>query len=263
MRLTLTLSLLLSFSLFAQQDATSRSWNQPVEPFRIAGNLHYVGASDITSFLITTPEGHIVLDGGFVETAPMIRANIERLGFEVEDVKILIGSHAHLDHAGGLAELKRVTGAEFVSMAEEAPLYRAGGKGDRQFGDTLPFPPVEPDRTINDGDRVTLGGVTLVAHRTPGHTPGCTTWTTTVEGLEVVFLCSPSVPGNYKLGAEDVADYRRHFAFLKTLTPDIFLASHGAFFNLTEKRKTGEFVDPSGYAAFVTRMERAFEQRAK
>jgi metallo-beta-lactamase class B len=260
-RLTLFL-LCFSLPLFAQSDPLSRSWNQPVTPFTIAGNLHYVGASDITSFLITTPEGHIVLDGGFVETAPMIRANVERLGFEVGDVKLLIGSHAHLDHAGGLAELKKVTGATFVSMREEAPLYRAGGKGDRQFGDTLTFPPIEPDRLIADGETVTLGGTSLTAHRTPGHTKGCTTWTATIAKLEVVFLCSPSVPGNYKLDETDIADYRRHFAFLKTLQPDIFLAAHGSFFDLKEKQKTKQFVDPAGYAKFVETMERAFEKAA-
>ncbi len=256
--LTLTLMALLAD---AQSDPLSRSWNQPVPPFRIEGNLYYVGANDITSYLITTPEGHIVLDGGFVETAPMIRANIERLGFRIEDVKILIGSHAHLDHAGGLAELKRLSRAQFVSSALEAPLYAAGGKGDPQFGDRLPFPPIVADRTIADGEQVKLGGVTMTAHITAGHTRGCTTWTLG----DAVFLCSPSVPSGYQLIGNErypnvVEDYRRQFAFLRSLKPRIFLASHGAFFDLERKRKTKEFADPDGYRAFVAEKEKAFEE---
>jgi len=160
-----------------QADPTSRSWNQPVEPYRIAGNIYYVGASDITSFLITTPEGHILLDGGFVETAPIIEANVRKLGFKLEDVKILLSSHAHFDHAGGLAELKRATGAKFAAMDKEAPLLARGGKWDFLFGDKYPFPPIQADRILHDGDTVLLGGTTLTAHLTPGHTKGNTTWT--------------------------------------------------------------------------------------
>jgi metallo-beta-lactamase class B len=158
----------------AQADPTSRSWNQPVEPYRIAGNLYYVGASDITSYLITTPEGNIVLDGGFAETAPMIAANIQKLGFKVEDVKILLSTHAHFDHAGGLAELKKRTGAPLYAGAADADLLARGGNGDFAFGDKLQFPPVQVDHPVHDGDRVSLGGTTLVAHATPGHTRGCT-----------------------------------------------------------------------------------------
>ncbi|HEX7155205.1 MAG TPA: subclass B3 metallo-beta-lactamase [Thermoanaerobaculia bacterium] len=256
------------FLLLAQQDEVSRSWNQPVEPFRIAGNVYYVGANEITSYLITTPRGHIVLDGGFVETAPQIRRNIEKLGFRVADVKLLLNSHAHVDHAGGLAELKRVTGAKLVASARDLPQLARGGLDDPQFGDRLPFPPVYADRVVADGGQVTLGGTTLTAHVTAGHTRGCTTWTMTLrDGRDVVFLCSPSVPSEYKLVGntrhpEVAEDYRRQFAFLKTLRPEIWLASHGNFFDLTAKRK-GEkpWVDPDGYAAFVARMEKAFEER--
>lgn len=261
------LFLLLAATVSAQNDPTSRSWNQPVEPFRITGNLYYVGASDITSFLITTPKGHIVIDGGFVETAPQIVANIRKLGFRVEDVKILLGSHPHYDHAGGLAELKRLTGAKFYASRRDAGAYARGGLDDPQFGDTLPFPPVYPDRILDHGSRVTLGGVTLVAQVTPGHTPGCTTWTARIGRHDVVFVGSPSVPSNYRLHdnprqPDAIADYRRQFQILKALRPDIFLASHGNFFDLEAKRK-GEksFVDPEGYREFVERMEKAFEAR--
>ena len=127
---------------FGQADPTSRSWNKPVPPFQIIGNLYYVGATEVGSFLITTRQGHILLDGGFVETAPQIEQNIAQLGFKLEDVKILLNSHAHCDHAGGLAELKQKTGAKFIASARDAELLRAGGHGDFRFGDTLAFPPV-------------------------------------------------------------------------------------------------------------------------
>ncbi len=256
---------LLTTVAHAQKDPVSRAWNAPIPPFRIAGNLYYVGAADITSYLIITPKGHIVLDGGFEETAPIIRANIERLGFALKDVRILIGSHAHSDHAGGLAELKRVSGARFISSALEAPLYAAGGKDDPHFFDRFLFPPVIADRLIADGERVTLGGVTLTARITPGHTRGCTTW---VMG-DAVFVCSPTSPG-YQLVdnpryPDAIEDYRRQFAILRSLKPRIFLASHGNFFDLEEKRKkhgaANAFVDPDGYRAFVAEMEKSFEDK--
>ena len=270
MRITAISALLflLATAAFAQKDPLSRSWNQPVEPFRIAGNLYYVGASDITSFLIATPQGHIVIDGGFEETAPMIRANIEKLGFKASDVRILLSSHAHLDHAGGLAELKRVTGAKFYASGGDVPVHARGGLDDPQFGDTLPYPPVMADRVFGDGAKVTLGGTTLTAHITAGHTRGCTTWTMQLRDgkrtHDAVFVCSASVPSNYKLVGNPrypdvVDDYRRTFCTLRSLPADIFLASHGAVFDLTEKRKTGNFVDPAGYRAFVDRAEQAFE----
>jgi imidazolonepropionase-like amidohydrolase/glyoxylase-like metal-dependent hydrolase (beta-lactamase superfamily II) len=258
---TLLLSFFATFA-YAQKDPVSRAWNAPVPPFRIAPNLYYVGAADITSYLITTPKGHIVLDGGFEETVPLIRGNIKRLGFKVEDVRILIGSHAHYDHAGGLAELKRETGAQFISSALEAPLYAGGGLDDPQFGNRFPFTPIIADRKIVDGERVTLGGVSLTAHITAGHTPGCTTWTMG----DAILLCSPSVPESYKLVDNPkypnvIEDYRRQFAKLRSLKPKIFLGSHGVFFDLEAKRKTGNFLDPEGYRKFVAAMETRFEAK--
>src|SRR5215213_9193769 len=147
-------ALLLLFPTMAacQADPTSRSWNQPVEPFRIAGNLYYVGASDIAAYLVATPEGHILLDGGFVETVPLIRESVKKLGFKIEDVKILLNTHAHYDHAGGLAELKKLTGATFHASEKDAPLHARGGKGDFHFGDQFPYPPVTADRLLKDED---------------------------------------------------------------------------------------------------------------
>jgi metallo-beta-lactamase class B len=266
--------LLLATSAFAQKDPVSRSWNQPVAPFRIAGNLYYIGASDITSFLITTPKGHIVLDGGFEETAPMIRDNIRTLGFRYEDVRILLSSHAHLDHAGGLALLKKETGAAFISSRGDVAQHARGGLDDPQFRDRYPYPPVHADRLVDDMDRVTLGGTTLVARITPGHTRGCTTWTMKVRDAkktyDVAFLCSTTSPGYLLIGnpryPDAVDDYRRQFAILESLSPDIFLASHGNFFHLQDKikkrgGKTNPFVDPEGYREFVARSKKDFEEK--
>jgi metallo-beta-lactamase class B len=274
--LLLCLFLLPTLAL-AQADETSRSWNQPVEPFRIAGNLYYVGANDITSYLITTPEGHILLDGGFVETAPMIRDNVTKLGFKMKDVKILLSSHAHYDHAGGLAALKEMTGARFFASAADAPAHARGGKSDPVFGDRFLYPAVKADRLLQDGDTVTLGGTTLVAHVTAGHTQGCTTWTMKVDDggrkLDTVFICSTSVLPDTRLtknpsypGIAD--DYARTFRILRELPCDLFLASHGSFYGLKEKAeilRKGEgpnpFIDPERYRQYVDRSEKAFRDR--
>lgn len=271
------LALLLPAVAFAQADETSRSWNQPVEPFRIAGNLYYVGASDITSYLIATPEGHILLDGGFVETAPLIRESVKKLGFKLEDVKILLSSHAHQDHAGGLSALKERTGARFLASRADAPAHARGGKGDPVLGDSMPYPPVQADRLLKDGDTVSLGGTTLTAHVTAGHTRGCTTWTMKVDDggrkLDAVFICSTSVLPQTRLGKNPsypgiADDYARTFRVLRELPCDLFLASHGSFYNLKDKAerlRKGEgpnpFVDPEGYRQYVDRNEKAFRDR--
>ena len=281
------IKVLISFLLLAliirrpaqpQADPTSRSWNQPVEPYRIAGNVYYVGASDITSYLITTPEGHILLDGGFVETAPMIEANIQKLGFKLEDVKVLLNSHAHFDHAGGLAELKARTGAKFAASEKDAPLLARGGKGDFYFGDKETFPPIQADRILHDGDTVTLGGITLTAHLTPGHTMGNTTWTMKArEGdrtYDVVFAASTSIlPGvslthNPKY-PEIGDDYAKTFRILKSLPCDVFLSSHASIFDglakadRLRKGKENPFVDPQGYKDYVSRMERKYQEQLR
>ena len=275
MRWTALLSLCALFALrvsTAQAQATEewRSWNQPVEPFRIAESLYYVGASDIASYLITTSEGHILIDGGFVETAPQIEANISKLGFKVEEVKILLNSHAHFDHAGGLAALKARSGAKLFASAPDATLLESGGKGDFRFGDEGQFPPVAVDRRFADGEKVTLGGAELTAHLTPGHTRGCTTWTFKASALDVVVVCSASILDYRFVGKESypgiAADYERTFATLKALPVQIFLAPHGGFFDLAGKRERAAsgmglrnpWVDPAGYKAWVARAKGAF-----
>jgi len=263
---------LLPVLAMAQADPTSRSWNQPVEPFRIAGNLYYVGANDIASYLVATPEGHILLDGGFVETVPLIRESVKKLGFKIEDVKILLNTHAHYDHAGGLAELKKLTGAKLHASEADAPALARGGKDDPLFGDQYLFPSVKADRLVKDGDTVTLGGSTLTARLTPGHTAGCTTWTMKVDGLNAVVVCSTSVLPMMKLGAEPsypgiAEDYARTFRTLRALPCDLFLAAHASFYNMKDKvgllKKEGAnpFIDPDGYRSYLDRNEKIFRER--
>jgi metallo-beta-lactamase class B len=252
----------------AQANEQSRQMNQPMQPFHIIGNVYYVGASDITSYLIVTPAGYILLDGGFVETAPQIEANIQKLGFEVGDVKIILNSHAHLDHAGGISELKQKSGAKFVAMEGDVPALTAG----------TAFPAATPDRIIHDGDTVSLGGITLTAHLTPGHTRGCTTWTFVTQDsgrpYNVVFVGSATVLPNYKLidrpdapatypGIQ--ADYERTFSVLKSLPCDVFLAAHGSMYSMADKRAVmarvpaqNPFIDPWGYRAYIVRAEGVF-----
>lgn len=250
--------------------------NQPVKPYRVIGNIYYVGASDVTSFLITTPNGHILLDSGFFETVPQIKQNVSQLGFRLEDIKVLLNSHAHYDHAGGLAELKRLTGATLMTSEGDVPLLAAGGKGDPNFGDRFKFEPVKPDRVLRDGDKVELGGVTMIAHLTPGHTKGCTTWTMKVKDGEkeydVVFYGSTSAPG-YKLVNNPgypgiVADYEKAFELLKSLPCDVFLGAHGQFYGALEKAKLLEqgptsnpFIDPEGYKRYIEESEKTFRTR--
>lgn len=268
---------LTSFSLISSAALTPEeaSWNQPVMPFRIIGNLYYVGASDITSYLIATPKGLILLDSGFAETVPQVEANIKTLGFKLSDVKILLNSHAHIDHAGGLAELRRMTHATLEVSAADAALMARGGLGDPGYGDRYHYEPTTTDRVLKDGDKVELGGATMTARLTPGHTPGCTTWTLQVmEGgkpYDVVFLCSATAPGyklvNNPLYPDIAADFTRSFATWKSLPCDVFLGAHGRYYDLQGKiarmHKHGSgnpFVDPAGYRAYLDQAEQAFEQ---
>jgi len=263
--------------LFAQRDSSERAeWNRPFPPFCIIGNVYYVGVAGVTSFLITTAQGHILLDGGFPETAPLIEKNVATLGFRIRDVKILLNSHAHYDHCGGLAELKRLSGAEMVASRADAEVLESGRisfEGWKNSG----FPPVKVDRVIADGETVPLGDAVLTANLTPGHTKGCTTWTMPVldagKTHHVVFFCSTSVPG-YRLVSNPkypqiASDYERTFARLRQLPCDVFLAPHGGFFHLDEKRPrlakggANPFVDPTEFRAFLDNSERDFERELK
>ena len=257
----------------AQQDD-----NRPNEPFRIAGNLYYVGSSGISSYLIATPAGHVVIDAGYESTVPIIEANIRTLGFKVEDVRILLNTQAHYDHAAGFAALKKDTGAQLMISGPDADVIERGGTQDFSFGDRYPFPPARVDRRLKDGDTVTLGKLTLHAHVTPGHTKGCTTWSFEVidnnRPLQVVDMCGLTVLDTTRLVGnpaypEIVGDYERTFTALRKLPVDIFLGAHPAYYDGTAKAAKlkanpsgpNPFVDPDGYRRYIDNGERTFRER--
>jgi len=250
------------------------NWLRPTEPFRIADNLYYVGSEGLTALLITTPEGHILIDAPMAENVDGIKAGIRKLGFRVEDVKILLNSHAHFDHAAGFAQLKRDTGAILAAAAgDRAALEKGVYIGDEDVA-FLKFPPVKVDRVLKDGEAVTLGGVTLTANVTPGHSPGCTSWTfpLKVDGVvrKAIYYCSTSVAANRLAPREQypgiVADYRATFTRLAKMKADVFLAPHAEQFDLADKRarlkpgKPNPFVDPSELQEMVAASKAAFEE---
>src|SRR5882762_6730980 len=261
-------------SLFAQ---SSPDWTEPFPPFRIAGNLYYVGSKGLANYLITTPQGHILINSDLESSVPLIRASVERLGFKFNDIRILLISHAHWDHDGGSAEIKKLTGASYMVMDGDVSVVESGGKTDFQYGNqpTSLYPPTKVDRVLHNGDEVKLGGTTLVAHLTPGHTKGCTTWTMKLKDAgkiyDVVIVGSPNVNEGYKLVdnpayPEIASDYERTFRVLKSLPVDIFLGAHGSYFDLQTKYarlKEGAstpFVDPAGYKSYITDREEAFRK---
>jgi metallo-beta-lactamase class B len=255
-----------------------RAWNKPAEAFRIIGPIHYVGTFDLASYLISTPEGHILIDSGLESDAGQLRRSIASLGFDVKDVKILLNTQAHFDHAAGLAALKQMSGARMLASAADAALLESGGRNDPAFGDSLTFPPVGVDAVVKDGERVTLGGITLTAHLTPGHSKGTTSWSMTVqEGgreLSVLFAGSTSIPNpdmtlvNNPRYPTLVDDYKRTFAFLKARTPDVWLTQHASAFGLHDKlvrlkagAQPNPFIDTEGYRRWLTGSERSFLAR--
>jgi metallo-beta-lactamase class B len=254
--------MILVLSLLIAQTSSVATMGRPVPPQRIAGNLYYVGHNEITAFLFATPKGLILLDGGFAENAVTVEQNIEKLGFKKSEVKIIINSQAHFDHAAALAQLKKDTGAKVYALGADAQELANGGADNS----TTRFTPVETDVVIKDGGAVELGGTTVIAHLTPGHTKGCTTWTAKVDGKDAVFVCSMSAPG-YQLVANArypniVEDYRKSFAILRSLPCDIFLGAHGSFFGLEGKLKDpSRFVDPKGYRAYIDGAEAAFDRQ--
>ncbi|MES2444583.1 MAG: subclass B3 metallo-beta-lactamase [Pseudomonadota bacterium] len=247
--------------------ATRAEWNKPMAPFRIVGNVYHVGTAGISAYLITGAEGHILIDGALPESVPQIAANIRALGFRVEDVRILLINHAHFDHAGGLAALKRLTGAQLLASAGDKPDLERGSTEGRAELDG--FEPVKVDRVIGEGTHVRLGAIDLVTRLTPGHTRGCTSWSmrTAEHGrpLEVLFACSLTVAGQ-DLGGKGPyrtveADFRRTFASLRRVHADVFLNFHPNAFDLEAKRAkqvAGDpfaFVDPGELARRVDAAE--------
>jgi metallo-beta-lactamase class B len=271
----LILSLCLCASAAAQQNA---DWTRPFPAFKLIGNVYWVGTYDLSTYLITTDAGHILINTGFAETVPEIKQGVEQLGFDLDDVEILTATHAHFDHVAGLAELKRLTGARMMMSEADAVLLEDGGKSDFRFGadpDTN-FEPVQVDRRLKDQDTIALGGVTVTAHHHPGHTKGATSFTLMVrEGgrdYRVVIANMGSInPGVTVSGMPKYPtigdDYARTFAAQKALPIDVFLASHASQFRMHEKYRPGDaydptrFVDPQGYLAAVERLEGIFREQ--
>jgi len=252
-------------------------WTEPFPAFRIAGNLYYVGSKGLANYLITTPQGHILINSDLEANVPLIRASIESLGFKFTDVKILLISHAHWDHNAGSAMIKKLTGAKYMVMDSDVPVVESGGKSDFQYGNDPAnlYPPTKVDRVLRDGDEVKLGDAVLTARLTPGHTKGCTTWTMKVKDggktRDVVIVGSPNVNPGYKLVGNSVypriaEDFERTFRVLNSLPCDYFLGAHGAYFDMETKyaqMKAGvstAFIDPVGYKNYVADRERAFRK---
>lgn len=283
--LVAAVALLLAFAFTQWRAAIQRNRSIPDEPFRIAGNLYHVGHTGVTSFLLAGPEGHVLIDGGYPEHGPLIINSIAELGFDIADVEIIVNSHAHSDHAGALKELQDASGAEVWVSEGDAPVMRAGGRGDLAVGPArflwylglLRFDAPRVDRTFTDGDVVRLGPIELTAHVTAGHTRGCTSWEIPVQvdedTLTAVSICSlkifPFVPLEREAYPGIKADIEAGYARLRSLPVDIFLGSHTAWFSMHRKRReqiaaggtVDPFIDPEGCAAFVDRAERVYLDR--
>jgi metallo-beta-lactamase class B len=274
------LSICLALALFGSVSVpllaqANSDWNEPFPSHRVIGNVYFVGTKGLASYLITTPEGSILVNSSLESSVPMIRASVEKLGFKFSDIKILVISHAHFDHCAGSFLVKELTGAKYMVMEPDVQEIENGGKGNFQYGETPSalFKPVKVDRVLHDGDEVKLGGTVLVAHLTPGHTKGCTTWTMKVRDggktYDVVIVGSPNVNAGYKLVnnalyPQIASEYERMFRVLKSLPCDVFLGAHGNYYGMEAKfAKVGKtdgnpFIDSDGYRKYVDERERTF-----
>ena len=264
--------------------AVDPDWTAPIAPFRIAGNLYYVGSRDLAAYLVVTPAGDVLINSNLASSPPQIERSVEQLGFHVRDIRVLLISHAHTDHAAGSAAILRATGAKYEVMDGDVDLVESGGRTDFAFGHgAMLFPRAKVTRVLHDGDVVRLGGAALVAHKTPGHTRGCTTWTmrVTEDGRprDVVIVGSWSVLSGYRLVATRAgrptsypgiaADYAHTFAVLRGLPCDIFLGAHGGYFDMLAKlarmprQGTSVWLDPAGYRAAVLERQAAFERELR
>ena len=279
LRPLLLLAVLWTTLAFGQEHT---AWTTPFPPHKIAGNLYYVGSKDLASYLIVTPKGDILINSSLEASVPLIKKSVEKLGFKFADIKILLISHAHFDHDAGSAEIIRQTGAKYMVMEGDVSVVESGGVTDFAYWKD-PYPPAKVDRRLHDGEKVELGGTVLTAHKTAGHTRGCTTWTLVAKDkgrpLNVVIVGSWNVNPGWRLldrGAQIASypgiadDYRQTFATLKALPCDVFLGAHGAYFGMLEKLdriKAGAtenvWIDPKGYQAAVAERQQAFENELK
>jgi metallo-beta-lactamase class B len=275
------LLIFLSLLIFAggAQAQEPPDWTNPFPPYRIIGNIYYVGSQGLGVYLITTPQGNILINSNLEKSVPMIRESVEKLGFRFSDTKILLISHAHWDHCAGSAAVKELTGAKYMVMDADVPAIEDGGKlnfgRDSKFSDSgvSQYQPAKVDRVLHDGDQVKLGDTVLTAHLTPGHTKGTTTWTMKVadggKTYDVVIVGSPNVNPGYKLVNNTLypqiaSDYERMFRVLKSLPCDVFLGAHGDYYGMEAKyarMKLGgpnPFIDPEGYKSYITEREQTF-----
>jgi metallo-beta-lactamase class B len=271
--------------------ARNGSGQQAAEPFRIAGNFYYVGASDVTSFLITGPEGHVLIDGGYSDVPPLILKSIAKLGFDIRDVRVLLNSEPHMDHAGGLSALQQASGAELWASEASADVIASGGDDPSMTilgGDENPaavlaglalhvlswirassYPPARIHHRFKDGDTIRVGPIALTAHITGGHTRGCTSWSFKVRDgnrdLDVVSACSLKVVLGSRY-SEQRADLERSFRVLRGLPTDIWVTSHATWWgryrkfvaSRTAKNPADAFVDPEGYRDYIDAAEEEF-----
>ncbi|MBA3662402.1 MAG: subclass B3 metallo-beta-lactamase [Gammaproteobacteria bacterium] len=279
MKIKKIISFLLSFILIfvCVELAQARPESKPFPPFRIAGNLYYVGDHYQADYLIVTSQGNILINSGYEADIPKIKTSVEKLGFKFNATKVLLISHAHADHGGGSALIKKETDAKYMVMDADVPIVESGGKDDFQYGTSTDpdnhYQPTKVDRVLHDGERVKLGSTVLVAHHTGGHTKGCTTWTMRVvekgKAYNVVIVGGPYVNPGYKLVHNTAyptiaKDYEHTFKMLKSLPCDIFLGAHGMYFDLEKKYalmkqgKKNSFVDPAGYKKFIALKEQDF-----
>lgn len=249
-------------------------WNSPAEPFKIIGDVYYVGTKGLASYLIVGADKHVLIDTALPEATSQIKSNIEKLGFKPSDIGLLLNTHAHFDHTGGLAQLKRETGASLVAGERDKPLLETGLYPGQEGATELRFPPVMVDRAVRDGDVVALGPIRLTAHATPGHSPGCTSWTMDVtergERHQIVFFCSATVALNRLVGAPThpgiVEDYRHTFAEASNIQADVFLAPHPEMLGLDRKRAAlaengpNPFIKPGEFQSYMQTMRTAFEE---
>jgi len=279
-KITVALVALMSLTAAAQAQtpkdllaALLVKWNKPTEPFKMIDNVYYVGTDGLASYLITSPQGHILVDTVMPEATSQIKANIEKLGFKVTDIKYLLNTHAHIDHTGGLAEMKAASGAQLVAGEADKPLLEGGYYPGAREETALNFPPVKVDRTVREGDKVTVGDVTLIARETPGHSPGCTSWEFSVKDGDAtrsaLIFCSGTVALNRLVTNPThpgiVTDYRKTFARAKDMKVDVLLAPHPEMYRMQDKRAMlsdgapNPFVNPGEFNAYAATLEKAFE----
>lgn len=243
-------------------------WKKPFPAHHIAGNVYYVGTEDLASFLITSPQGHILINTGLADSAPLLRASVEKLGFQMKDIKILLNMQAHFDHVAAMEEVRKLTGAQVYATEADAPIMADGGKSDPYLGPDYGFAPIHVDKVLKDGEVIRLGPIALTVLTTPGHSKGSVSYLMTVDdngvkrqlafaNMETIIM--PLV--NNAKYPRIIADVEETFAKQRQLHPDIWVAAHASQYDMEKKVKAGSFIDPKGYTAAVARCEQAFRKQ--